>query len=149
VTESTEAIGAIHRFSVTSLRGAATEVTREALYVALTRGRDSNTVYVATDAVDADCDTIPDAAERTPYDILQRIVATSGAETSATEGNPGYSVIEVDIDDLMRQQKTILASGIEPDSLRDHRLSLRRAPLQHTKARGHGTLPTDNRSITR
>jgi hypothetical protein len=86
VTESTKAIGAIHRSSVMPLRGAATEITREALYVALTRGRDSNTVYVATVRSTATvpksvvtlrrCGTIPDPAERTPYDILQCIVAT-------------------------------------------------------------------------
>jgi hypothetical protein len=40
--------------------------------------------------------------------------APSGAETSATKRNSGYSVIEVDIDDLMRQRKTILAQGSNP-----------------------------------
>jgi len=65
---------------------AAPGMTREALYVAMTRGRDSNTVYVATDAVDPTCDRIPDqAAQRTPRDVLAAILATSGAETSATE----------------------------------------------------------------
>jgi excisionase family DNA binding protein len=102
------------------MRGAATEIARGALYVALTRGRDGNTIYVATDAIDPDRDRIPDPAERTPYDILQRIVVTSGAETSTTERHPGYAVIKVDIDDFMHQRKTILASGIEPDALRDH-----------------------------
>jgi conjugative relaxase-like TrwC/TraI family protein len=59
---------------------------REALYVAMTRGRDANTVYVATDQPDPDCDH-PDTtgADADPREILARILATSTAERSATE----------------------------------------------------------------
>jgi conjugative relaxase-like TrwC/TraI family protein len=59
---------------------------REALYVAMTRGRDANTVYVATDSPDPDCDH-PDLAtpDHTALDVLGRILGTSTAELSATE----------------------------------------------------------------
>ena len=59
--------------------------SREARYVAMTRGRDANTAYVATDATDAadpTCDQLPDIqAERSGRDILTQILATVGAET--------------------------------------------------------------------
>jgi conjugative relaxase-like TrwC/TraI family protein len=61
-------------------------IGREALYVAMTRGRDTNTVYVATDQPDPDCDHGDTAGpERDPREILTRILATSTAEHSATE----------------------------------------------------------------
>lgn len=64
---------------------AAPGMTRQALYVAMTRGRDTNTMYVATDAIDPDCDHLPDLhGEPGGRDILARILATNGAETSAT-----------------------------------------------------------------
>ena len=60
-------------------------MTREALYVALTRGRATNHVYVATDEVDPSCE-IPDVdAGSTGQQVLTRIMATSGAELSATQ----------------------------------------------------------------
>ncbi|MFZ5871542.1 MAG: ATP-dependent DNA helicase, partial [Actinomycetota bacterium] len=61
-------------------------MSREALYVAMTRGRDANVAYVATDAVDPACDQLPDGqVERSGRDILTQILATSGAELSATQ----------------------------------------------------------------
>lgn len=64
---------------------AAPGMTREALYVALTRGRSTNHVYVATDEVDPSCD-IPDVdAGSTGQQVLTRIMATSGSELSATQ----------------------------------------------------------------
>ena len=61
-------------------------MTREALYVAMTRGRDTNHAYVATDAVDPDCDQLPDPAGMpSPREILSRILATTGGELSATQ----------------------------------------------------------------
>ena len=59
---------------------------REALYVAMTRGRDANTVYVATDHPDPDCDH-PDLArpDDGPRDVLTRILQTPTGEHSATE----------------------------------------------------------------
>lgn len=61
-------------------------MTREALYVAMTRGRDTNHAYVATDAVDPDCGQLPDPAGTPgPREILSRILATTGGELSATQ----------------------------------------------------------------
>lgn len=61
-------------------------MTREALYVGLTRGRAANRVYVAVDRIDPACDTLPDPHHvDAGHDILDRILATTGAETSATQ----------------------------------------------------------------
>jgi len=60
-------------------------MTRENLYVAMTRGREANHLYVATDTLDTDCDTLPDPhAGLDAHDILTRVLATTGAEQSAT-----------------------------------------------------------------
>jgi len=60
-------------------------MTRENLYVAMTRGRDVNHVYVAVDTLDSDCDDLPDPhAALDARDILASILATTGAEQSAT-----------------------------------------------------------------
>ncbi|WP_233575271.1 hypothetical protein [Cellulomonas sp. PhB150] len=60
-------------------------MTRENLYVAMTRGRDTNHVYLALDGLDTDCDELPDPhATGDPHDILATILATTGAEQSAT-----------------------------------------------------------------
>jgi conjugative relaxase-like TrwC/TraI family protein len=65
---------------------AAPGMTRENLYVAMTRGRAENHAYVAIDGVDATCDRLPDPAGDSPgRDILARILATEGAELSATQ----------------------------------------------------------------
>jgi ATP-dependent exoDNAse (exonuclease V) alpha subunit len=64
-------------------------MTREHLYVAMTRGRDANHVYVPLDHHD-DLDEVhhtdaPGHGPVTGREVLERILATSGAETSATE----------------------------------------------------------------
>ena len=65
---------------------AAPGMTRENLYVAMTRGRSANHAYVAIDGVDPTCDAIPDPAGDSPgRDILARILATEAAELSATQ----------------------------------------------------------------
>lgn len=64
---------------------AAPGMVRENLYVGMTRGRDANHVYVAVDDVDPACDDLPDPhAAPDGRDVLTRILATSGAELSAT-----------------------------------------------------------------
>ena len=61
-------------------------VSREALYVAMTRGREANIAYVATDAVDPACDQLPDVhAVRTGRQVLEQVLATSSAERCATQ----------------------------------------------------------------
>ena len=60
-------------------------MVRENLYVGMTRGRAANHVYVAVDDVDPACDDLPDPqAAPDGRDVLARILATSGAELSAT-----------------------------------------------------------------
>ncbi|WP_041574346.1 MobF family relaxase [Cellulomonas gilvus] len=56
---------------------------REDLYVAVTRGRHLNRLYVATDRPDPDC--LPGSAPESARELLDRILATTHAETSATE----------------------------------------------------------------
>ncbi|MCF4119873.1 relaxase domain-containing protein [Antribacter sp. KLBMP9083] len=58
--------------------------TRENLYVGLTRGRDANLAYIATDA-HTDGPTADDHAEPTAAHVLARVLRTSGIELSATE----------------------------------------------------------------
>lgn len=61
------------------------EMTREALYVASTRGREKTTWYAATeDTLDVDCHHEPDAP-RTADELLGAVLARTGAEDSATE----------------------------------------------------------------
>ncbi|RYV49540.1 MobF family relaxase [Pengzhenrongella frigida] len=65
---------------------AAPGMTRENLYVAMTRGRAINHVYAATDVVDPMCDYLPDPhGAPAGRDVLERILATTGAELSATQ----------------------------------------------------------------
>jgi conjugative relaxase-like TrwC/TraI family protein len=65
---------------------AAPGMTRENLYVAMTRGRTSNHLYTATDVVDPLCEHLPDPhGAPAGRDVLERILATSGAELSATQ----------------------------------------------------------------
>jgi conjugative relaxase-like TrwC/TraI family protein len=61
-------------------------MVRENLYVAMTRGRHANHVYVAVDDVDPTCDYLSDPhATPAGRDVLERILATTGAELSATQ----------------------------------------------------------------
>jgi ATP-dependent exoDNAse (exonuclease V) alpha subunit len=64
---------------------AAPGMAREDLYVAMSRGRDSNRVYVVTDGADDDC-VRGGATPSTSYRaVLDGILATSHAEPTATE----------------------------------------------------------------
>ena len=59
--------------------------TREPLYVMATRGRDSNRLYVDT-AYDPDVDTAHEPIlEKDSTEVLRQVLATSGADSSATE----------------------------------------------------------------
>ncbi|WP_136519905.1 hypothetical protein [Cellulomonas telluris] len=54
--------------------------------MAMTRGRQDNHAYVAIDDVIADCDGIPNSDPmQDGQDVLASILATSGAELSATQ----------------------------------------------------------------
>lgn len=56
---------------------------REDLYVAMSRGRHVNRLYVATDRPDPDC--LPGSEPESARQVLDRILATTHAEISATE----------------------------------------------------------------
>ncbi|MCF4122008.1 relaxase domain-containing protein [Antribacter sp. KLBMP9083] len=58
-------------------------MTRENVYVALTRGRSSNVAYVATDRPDGD--HTPPSEEVTPQQVLYGVLAHVGAEPSARQ----------------------------------------------------------------
>jgi conjugative relaxase-like TrwC/TraI family protein len=58
-------------------------MTRENLYVALTRGRSSNVAYVATDRPDGD--HTPPVENATPHQVLYGVLAHVGAEPSARQ----------------------------------------------------------------
>jgi conjugative relaxase-like TrwC/TraI family protein len=61
-------------------------MTRQALYVALTRGRTSNHAYVAVDDIDPACPHPPDTGGvHSGRQILETVLATDGAELSATQ----------------------------------------------------------------
>jgi conjugative relaxase-like TrwC/TraI family protein len=59
-------------------------MSREAAYVALTRGRTANHAYLATDLPDPDHDGAPEP-QPSAREILDRILTTSHAQTSATQ----------------------------------------------------------------
>ncbi len=59
-------------------------MSREALYVALTRGRTANYGYIATDLPDANHHD-PSAPERTGRQVLEAVLRHTAAEPSATE----------------------------------------------------------------
>ncbi|MGE3796040.1 MAG: MobF family relaxase [Dehalococcoidia bacterium] len=62
-------------------------MTRELLYVGLTRGRHSNHVYVPVDPLDDGCEHLPDPGRHSPdaHEQLRTILASTGRERSATE----------------------------------------------------------------
>ncbi len=66
---------------------AAPGMAREDLYVAMTRGRHANHVYVATDLIDDDCRAPAGRAPEPPTgrQVLERILATTHIEPTATE----------------------------------------------------------------
>jgi conjugative relaxase-like TrwC/TraI family protein len=59
-------------------------MSRELAYVALTRGRAENHAYMATDVADLSYDGAP-APEQTGRQVMAQILATSSAQTSATQ----------------------------------------------------------------
>ncbi|MCA0328457.1 MAG: relaxase domain-containing protein [Actinobacteria bacterium] len=106
-------------------------MTREALYVAMTRGRDTNHAYVTTDAVDPDCDGVPDAAAvATGHEVLAKILTSAGAEKSATETlrachdkatslatlDPIRATLTADAD-TRRWQQVLPTTGLAPDQV--------------------------------
>ena len=61
-----------------------TGMSRELAYVAMTRGRAENHAFIATDIPDLGYDGAP-APEQTGRHVMAKILATTGAQTSATQ----------------------------------------------------------------
>jgi ATP-dependent exoDNAse (exonuclease V) alpha subunit len=59
-------------------------MNRQSFYVAMTRGRDANHVYVALDSPDNHCDKPAATINPTGREILRDVLATDAAERSAT-----------------------------------------------------------------
>jgi hypothetical protein len=59
-------------------------MTREAFYVAMTRGRHANSTYVSTGPM-IDIEEHQDAELITPAEVLRSVLANEGTERSATE----------------------------------------------------------------
>ncbi|WP_298458258.1 MobF family relaxase [uncultured Cellulomonas sp.] len=94
---------------------AAPGMTRENLYVAMTRGRHDNHAYVAVDDVDPDCDYLPDT-HATPdgHAVLATILATSGAELSATQTVAARQNAAGSLKRLEPIRQTLLADACAP-----------------------------------
>jgi ATP-dependent exoDNAse (exonuclease V) alpha subunit len=62
-------------------------MTREAFYVAMTRGRDANTTYVVTKHADPEKEPHLQPSREPPSteQVLRDVLATEGTERSATE----------------------------------------------------------------
>ena len=62
-------------------------MTREAFYVAMTRGRHANTTYVVTEHADPQMEShvSPSRELQSTQQVLQNVLATKGTERSATE----------------------------------------------------------------
>ncbi|HET8559048.1 MAG TPA: AAA family ATPase, partial [Marmoricola sp.] len=115
---------------------------REVLYVAATRGRQSNRLYVDT-AYDPDTDTahLP-PAEQAPTEVLRRVLANRAADTSATETieqtwNEQHSIARVWAEYVTiaaeahrsRYDNLLASSGLSPAQLAQVRSSAAYGPL--------------------
>lgn len=115
---------------------------REPLYVMATRGREANRLYVDT-SYDPDTDTAHDLSDPVPVEeILKKVLATSGAEVSATQtrdheaaaaGSPARLDAEsAAIQHHRRQQRytdLLLAAGTPPQHIQAARTADRWRPL--------------------
>jgi hypothetical protein len=102
------------------------EMSREVLYVAMTRARQSNTAYVCTDA-GLDDEYGPDSEQPTARDVLEQVLARTGAELSAHEtvraehdkvGSIAQLAAEYDTiaREARRQRRAALAQVCFPDT---------------------------------
>jgi conjugative relaxase-like TrwC/TraI family protein len=84
--------------------------TRENLYVSMTRGRDSNIVYVALDQPD-DSHSTPEADDLTARTVLYGVLQHSGADLSATQMIEVEYEVHGGIDRLAAELETIAAEA--------------------------------------
>lgn len=84
--------------------------TRENLYVSMTRGRDSNIVYVALDQPD-DSHSTPEADDVTARTVLFGVLQHNGADLSATQTIEAEYELHGGIDRLAAELETIAAEA--------------------------------------
>ncbi|MHB1568819.1 MAG: hypothetical protein ACYCXW_14195 [Solirubrobacteraceae bacterium] len=84
-------------------------MSREAFYVAMTRGRTSNTAYVATDEahLEAHQQTPDHAGQLTAHSVLHDILQRQGAERSAHETIADQQDAWTSISQLAAEYETI------------------------------------------
>jgi energy-coupling factor transporter ATP-binding protein EcfA2 len=85
-------------------------MTREVLYVAMTRGRDGNQVYVATDQAELEEHQFP-LDDPDAITVLSRILARSGAELSARESTAAEQDEYTSIHRLAAEYDTLAQTG--------------------------------------
>ena len=89
---------------------AADRTTRENFYVAMTRGRESNIVYLEVDGADDSHGRVPDE-EPTARDVLLGILQRSGAELSANQTITGEQETWGSIAQLAAEYETTAAAA--------------------------------------
>lgn len=89
-------------------------LTREALYVAMTRGRHANTVYVATDAASDDCEELQPDQPMTGRDVLTRVLDNVGADVAAHDVARAEQHTATSISQLVAEYETIAALAQRP-----------------------------------
>jgi hypothetical protein len=104
---------------------------RESLYVAMTRGRDANTAWVATDRPDQahDAPHPSDAEERTARDVLVSVLANSRAELSAHQIIAAEAEVWLNTTQLGAEYETLAAA-----TMQDRWASLIRSSLPEFQA---------------
>ncbi|MGQ0631621.1 MAG: MobF family relaxase [Sporichthyaceae bacterium] len=98
-------------------------MTRQTLYVAMTRGRQSNHAYVAVDGIDPTCSD-PTAPEvPTGRHVLAKVLATDGAELSATTTLRRRQTEATSLRHLFPIRETLARSGAPGDTDGDRALA--------------------------
>ena len=132
---------------------AADRTTRENLYVSMTRGRESNIVYIALDAANESHGRVP-GEETTAREVLYGILQRSGAELSAHQAITGEQETWGSIAQLAAEYETIAAaaqhdrwatlvrsSGLTPEQtaavIESHAFGPLAAELRRAEANGH------------
>ena len=86
-------------------------MTREALYVAMTRGRHANTAYVVTDAVGDECDQPRSGQRPNARDVLAAVLGNVGADVAAHEVMRAEQDRAAGIAQLADEYETLAASA--------------------------------------
>ena len=141
------------------------KTTREHLYVAMTRGRESNVAYVALDRPD-ESHTAPDGEDLTAATVLAGVLRHSGAELSAHQTITAEQTAASSIAQVAAEYETIAAaaqrgrwttlirtSGLTTDQAEDVTGSTAFGPLaaelRRLEARGHDVEPLLLKAVAR